>query len=506
MPAHDLATVTINGWLGADQFLLFTSDQAGGTGPTPSGMASGLAIVNLNGDAPGNPNGVLDGNDVFGETDAGITGTGANDAGLTVADSVRGIRPSVTTAIVINGGQPTGPVVPTGDTVGDVLNLDVSGLPSGSALVLPTASGNVAVTGFQPLSYQQIEDLNLIINNQLVNVQMGDTFVRGTAGADTIVFSKNGTSGSNPAATRVRVNLLVVDFLLTGKAFTAAGDSDDYITMANVTRPAEIYGEGGNDYIAGGMGNDFLVGGLGSDRINASGGDNILFGDNAPSFPSDPTPQDSVIGGNDSLSGLGGNDVFYGGGGDDAVSAGGGNDYAHGGEGNDTLGGADGDDRLYGGPGDDVLGGGRGNDLLSAGAGNDWLAGNSGNDVLLAGAGADSIDGGGGNDLLVSGVTTNESSTFTSVASTTTFGAPSYSNPADFDAALLTLLTQWGASSNRSGLPSVSHDGANDSLIGSTGDDDFCWELIDVMDEGSTLNPSDFNTLNMGSDDRFGPT
>lgn len=505
VPAHDLNVVTINGWLGADQFLLFTSDQAGGTSPTPSGVASGLSNITLNGDAPGNPNGA-DGNDVFGQTAPGIVGTGSGNAGLAVPDTVRGIRPSVSTTIAINGGEPTGPAAPTGDTVGDVLNLDLSGLPGASALVLPTVSGIVGVTGFQSLTYAQIEDLNLIMNNQLVNVQMGDTFVRGTAGQDLIQFMKNTTFGSDPAATRVRVNTLVVDFLLTGKTFTFAGASNDYVTQSNVTNPAEVYGEGGDDYISGGMANDLLVGGLGSDQINASGGDNVVWGDNSPTIPTDPAPQDAAVGGDDILSGLGGNDVFYGGGGNDSVSAGGGNDYIQGGQGNDTLGGAEGDDRIYGGLGNDVLGGGLGNDLLSAGGGDDQLAGNAGNDVLFAGAGADNMDGGGGNDLLVSGSVANENSSLTSVANTTTFNFLTYSNPADNDAALLTLLSQWGTSSNRSSIGVITHDAQDDDMSGGTGDDDFCWESFDILDELPAVNPGDFNSIGMGSDERFGPT
>lgn len=293
-----------------------------------------------------------------------------------------------------------------------------------------------------------------------------------------------------------RVNLLVVDFLLTGKSYTVAGAQNDYITIANVTQPAEIYGEGGDDYISGGMGNDFIVGGLGSDSINASGGDNVVYGDNAPAIPADRNPQDSAAGGNDVLSGLGGNDVFYGGGGDDQVNAGGGNDYVHGGM-DDTLGGAGGDDRLYGGPGHDVLGGGEGHDLLSGGEGNDRLIGNSGNDVLLAGNGADDIDGGDGSDLLVGGITTNENSSFTSVPSTTTFGRPSYSNVSDNDAALLTLLNQWSSTSSILGSPIVSHDGQNDDLVGGTGDDDFCWESFDDR-RGTSHDPLRLRRLRHG--------
>jgi Ca2+-binding RTX toxin-like protein len=292
------------------------------------------------------------------------------------------------------------------------------------------------------------------------------------------------------------VNTLVVDYTLTGKTVTYAGGSNDYITQSNLTRPAETYGEDGDDYISGAVGNDFLVGGLGSDQINAGAGDNIVWGDNA-SVPSDPTPQDLAIGGDDTLSGLGGSDVFYGGGGADSVSAGGGNDYAYGGQGDDNLGGDAGDDRLYG---------GLGNDLLSGGAGDDQLIGDTGNDILFGGIGADSLTGGGGNDLIISGSVANENSSFTSVASTTTYNAVTYSKATDNDAALLTLLAQWGATSSSAGIGAITHDGQNDNLFGYTGDDDFCWETIDILEDFPAVAPADFNGFGMGTDERFGPT
>jgi hypothetical protein len=501
VPPHDLTSVTVNGWLGADQFLLFTSDQAGGITPTPTGTPSGVANVSLNGDAPGNPNGA-DGNDIFGQTPPGLTGTGSNDVGLAIPDTVRGIRPSVSTGITINGGTPTGSPAPTSDTVGDVFNLDLSGLPGTTSLILPTASGILSPSGFQTMNYAEIEDLNLAINNQLVNVQMGDTFVRGTNGQDTILFSRLGS----PNGVRVSINGGTTDLVLTGKSVIYAGASGDIVNFTNVNRSAEIYGEGGDDYISGGTSNDYLAGGLGNDQINGSGGDNIIWGDNAPVVPADPTPQDSAIGGDDILSGLGGNDVFYGGGGNDVVSAGGGNDYAYGGQGDDTLGGHDGDDRLYGGLGNDIISGGSGNDLISGGGDADELKGETGNDVLIGGGGADRINGGTGNDLLISGSVANEASIFTSVASTSSFGAQTYSNPSDNDAALLSLMTLWGTSSDRSLLAPISHDAVNDELVGDIGDDDFCWETIDILDETPALNPSDFNGPGMGLDERFGPT
>ena len=109
--------------------------------------------------------------------------------------------------------------------------------------------------------------------------------------------------------------------------------------------------------------------------------------------------------------------------------------------------------------------------------------------------------------MLISGTTANEASSFTSVASTSTFGALTYSDPLDNDAALLSLLTLWSTSGDRSSLLGVANDNANDELLGETGDDDFCWESLDILDESPfALNPSDFNTPGMGSDERFGPT
>ena len=504
VPVQDLSVVTLSGWLGADQFLLFTSDQAGGSGAgvTPNGMASGVAIVNLYGDFPGNPN-LGDGNDIFGETPPGLVGTGSNNVGLVVPDTVRGIRPSASTAINIDGGQPTGPVAPTMDTIGDVFNVDISDL-GGSSLILPTVSGVLAAAGLQPLAYTQIEDINVVYNHELINVQMGDTLVIGTSGVDLIQFMRAQTP-ANPNLVRIRVNTQVVDLTLTGKTLTFAGASNDFVTQANVDLPAEMYGEDGDDYISGAMANDYLVGGLGSDQINASGGDNVVWGDNAPSTLV-PVPQDLAIGGDDFLSALGGNDVFYGGGGNDQVSAGGGNDYANGGQGDDILGGNDGDDRLYGGSGNDVIGGGAGNDLVSGGAGNDNIRGDSGADVIFGGTGTDDIAGDGGNDIVITGSVANENSSFTSVQSVGNYSAATYTNPTDNDAALLTLLNQWSQFGNRMSLAAITHDGVNDNVYGGLNDDDFCWEAADIADDFPATAPPDYNAIGMGLDERFGPT
>ncbi len=230
--------------------------------------------------------------------------------------------------------------------------------------------------------------------------------------------------------------------------------------------------------MTGALNNDWLVGGLGNDRINGSGGDNVIWGDNSPTLPTDPQPQDLLVGGDDILSGLTGADVFYGGGG---------NDYAYGGQVNDVLDGNEEDDRLYGGLGNDILSGHNGNELLSGGVNDDKLYGAAGNDVQFGGSVA------------------NENSSWTSLASTSTYSAATYTNGTDNAAALLVLLAQWGSASNRGSIAAITHDGDNDDLFGSLGDDDFCWETADVLDNAPGITPPDFLAPSMGNDERFGP-
>jgi Ca2+-binding RTX toxin-like protein len=498
-----LTTVNLSGWTGADQFLLFLSDQLGGSGSfTPTGVASGVANVNLYGDAFGNPNGG-DVADTFGQSPIGISGTGATNVGLASPDTTRMIRPSLSTAIAVDGGQPTGLATPLGDVAGDVMNVDVSALPNATPVIVSTFSPGTVVapgSGIQPLTWTQIEDINVVDQGLLTNVQMGDLFARATPGQDLIQITRNPTL-TNPNQIRLRIGGSIGNYSASNKTIMYGGAGNDTLTQSNLTIPAEFYGEAGDDYLTGAMNNDWLAGGADNDRINGSGGDNILWGDNAPTT-NDPNPQDSETGGNDQLSGLGGNDVFYGSGGNDLVSSGGGNDYASGGYGNDTLDGNDGDDRLYGGAGDDVISGHAGNDLLSGGDNNDRLYGAAGSDVILGGDGADLLDGGDGNDLLVSGIVANETSSRTSVGNTTTFNAATYTNGSDNDAALLTLLAQWAATNDSSSIGAITHDLDNDDLNGGLGDDDFCWEAIDVS---PGFAPSDYNAPGMGVDQRIPP-
>lgn len=506
-PQHDLTTVSLSGWLGNDQFLLFTSDQIGGSGVgvTPTGTPSGVANIRLYGDAPGNPN-ANDGKDIFGEKPpAPFTGTGIMNVGLIVPDTTRMIRPSATTSIAIDGGEPTGILPPNGDMDGDVLNVDISALPNNTPVIISTFSpGVVNAAGIQPLGWTQIEDFNLVDQGKLTNVQMGDLFARTTPNPDLVQITRAPTQ-QNPHQIRLRITATMGNYSASNKTIVYGGGGNDTITQADLTIPAEFYGEDGDDALYGAMNNDWLVGGPGNDRINASGGDNVVWGDDAPTS-NNPNPQDLDVGGNDQLSGLDGNDVFYGGGGNDLISAGGGDDYANGGYGNDTIDGHSGDDRLYGGPGNDVINGHTGNDLLSGGDGDDRLFGREGDDVLIGGNGADVLDGGVGNDLLITGSVSNEHSVRTSVTTVSNYSDATYADGADNDAGLLALLIEWSSTGQKTTLAAITHDGDDDDVYGGLGDDNFCWEEADIVDQLPSVTPPDFNAPGMGFDDRFGPT
>ena len=190
----------------------------------------------------------------------------------------------------------------------------------------------------------------------------------------------------------------------------------------------------GNDYIDGGEGNDYLVGGGGDDWIVGGEGNDTLFGDDCQTgfeLNTVMAGDDYLSGGagNDNLIGGYGNDTLDGGTGDDLIFGGGGCDIIYGGEGNDQIAGdfslaADThidatnneyNDVIYAGSGDDLVLGQLGDDLIYGGKGNDRLYGdmgekasehhpqNNGNDTIFGENGNDYIDGGYGNDYLDGG-------------------------------------------------------------------------------------------------------
>lgn len=105
----------------------------------------------------------------------------------------------------------------------------------------------------------------------------------------------------------------------------------------------------------------------------------------------------------DTINGMGGNDIIYARAGNDTVDGGEGNDEIHLEDGDDVAGGREGDDAIHGGNGEDIISGGPGNDTITGGRGDDQLYGEEGNDDINGGFHEDLIDGGGGNDTIQSG-------------------------------------------------------------------------------------------------------
>ena len=161
---------------------------------------------------------------------------------------------------------------------------------------------------------------------------------------------------------------------------------DDSILGGNLDDRLDAFG--GNDIVWGRGGNDTIIGGNGNDH---------LYGQ-SPSGGTDGA--DSISGGlgSDYLQGNAGNDTLDGGEGSDRINGGKDNDLITGGIGSDSVNGNAGNDSINGGDGNDSLRGGKDDDLLTGGNGNDFLQGDLGNDTLSGSAGWDTLTGGDGTD------------------------------------------------------------------------------------------------------------
>ena len=142
-----------------------------------------------------------------------------------------------------------------------------------------------------------------------------DNLIHGGAGADTVMAGAgNDTIDGGAGASYIR----------------GEDGSDSIQGGANFD---DINGMKGDDTIDGGTGGgDWLVGGQGNDLITAHAGGGVLYGNL----------------GNDTLAGSDGADVLLGGQADDLIQAGAGNDYVSGDRGNDTETGGAGADTFHG--------------------------------------------------------------------------------------------------------------------------------------------------------------
>lgn len=243
--------------------------------------------------------------------------------------------------------------------------------------------------------------------------------VVGTSAADNLLIEPN---PSNSLEIRVKNGNQVLGTFPTSGFSRILGfclEGDDTIRVdSRITKPAELHGDSGNDYIFGGAGNDALFGeegndwiyGLnGDDAIDSGDGDDVVNGDNGNDQILGGVGRDHLYGnaGNDVINGGDGDDYLNGGDGDDTADGAAGNDLVRGEAGNDKLQGSLGNDTIYGGAGKDGIGGGSGNDIINGEDSDDSIYGDNGDDAIYGNAGNDRIDGMDGNDFL-SGGTEND--------------------------------------------------------------------------------------------------
>ena len=392
------------------------------------------------------------------------------------------MRASTTIPISVHGGVaiatpgPGLPFNPFGES-GDKFNLDMTTRADGSpvlpVVIVDTNGGNAVSSNTQLVRFTGIEDIDVLDGGVLTNTVIGDFYLRGVDGApDYIEFRSAGQM--NPTF-RVRVGNTYYPsstgqfgpyMTATGKVYVYGRGGNDTITMFNTRLDAVIFGEAGNDVLTGGYGNDLLIGGQGDDRINgaAVGGNDEIWGDDFDPVLGVPSVASQAAGGHDQISTFGGSDTVYGQGGNDIINTGGGADYVNGGPGDDQMNGQAGDDRLYGGSGIDNVSGSDGHDIVAGNAGNDTLIGDLGNDILIGGLGEDIVNGGSGGDAVVGDESNNAG------------GSGSLAKNDIADAALLALLTAWGASpvlGSLGGFGSAGDDGSVDTLWGGTEADAF---------------------------------
>ena len=218
------------------------------------------------------------------------------------------------------------------------------------------------------------------------------------------------------------------------------GDTNDNVLTGGAGDDTLIGGGGGDDALNGGAGDDELNGGEGNDTLNGGAGADMLNGGpgmDIISYDGSDSAVDIRLRTGHASGGHAEGDVFAA---VESVTGSDHNDRLAGdnrpaGEdtgGDNTLSGGGGDDEIYGGSGDDTLNGGAGDDTLYGGAGGDTLDGGAGDDALVGGPGGDSFTGGDGDDT-VSYANARDEKVTVDLGATVAGGAIDANNPSHSD-------------------------------------------------------------------------
>lgn len=289
----------------------------------------------------------------------------------------------------------------------------VVGLVDQRAWISVGTSTNVSITNNAATEYQYANGANTGVtatnNTTILPAADGGKAALSTYLAEHSSETSLVTSATSNFATAATLSVKSIDATIAQVVTISGGAGADYLAVDG-TKSTLIRGGDGNDQIVGGgLGNNTLHGGGGDDTFyvrsardtvveDANSGNDLVWSSVDYVLPNNVEQlfmmdgarvgtgnalDNRIVGqdsSNDTISGLGGNDLLQGGGGADSVSGGDGNDVLYLGAGNDTG---------TGGEGVDFLAAGAGNDSISGGGGNDTLQGESGADTMSGGLGAD---------------------------------------------------------------------------------------------------------------------
>ena len=264
------------------------------------------------------------------------------------------------------------------------------------------------------LSFAKLEPRQLLASIYH-NPTSGVLYVTGDNGNNVgeVSVSRGQLNASIDDVTFSATNASVTDVVFIGYDGddTYTNNSNRSATMYGHRGNDTLIGGGDADRLIGGPGNDAIKGNDGNDLIVGVGGDDTLDGGKGNDRIFGTAGQNTIHGGdgNDVIYGSEDIDTIYGDGGIDRIYALGGDDFLYSGPGGvedgayeqgDVILGHGGDDTIIGESGLDIFWGGGGNDTLTGGTGENRLHGQNGNDIIEGGSKSDYITGGNGNDTL----------------------------------------------------------------------------------------------------------
>jgi Ca2+-binding RTX toxin-like protein len=272
--------------------------------------------------------------------------------------------------------------------------------------IAPSIANSAAETIVGDMDHANLSDLLPAVITQADNLGFAASGPNGLAisiSGSNFSYANNQLVGgvvNHVSFTDVQGSATILQFT-AGNAGLPAAQFETWLVQNNTTGAFQTL-LGGNDLITGGPAADVIHGYSGDDLIYGLGGADTIYGGLGNDVIREAVAPNlfTAVGaaGSTYLRGEDGDDFITGGQGFDDINGNQGNDTVSGGPGDDwTVGGKD-DDLLFGDDGDDIVWGNLGNDTCVGGSGNDQIRGGQGDDVLYGGAGNDYISGDRGND------------------------------------------------------------------------------------------------------------